>query len=145
MLRSQLALSYMDDSFENKQKRIRALEWFLDKDIAYENRRLLYKRLYIAYRRQKDYRTALAYHRKYVQLKDSLDNVEIAKQSEELEKKYQLKLKDDQIRFLQQLTRKTKNISYGIAGMLILIVILSVFIILWYPGEEKITRTYVST
>ena len=99
---------------------------------------LTYFNLSMAYEGIEDYKQALSYYKQAANLQNSLKDTTLHQQIIDTEKKYQTKLKDQQITYLTQLSEKRKEISYGIAGILTLTMLLSVFIILWFRGKRNL-------
>ncbi len=98
--------------------------------------RFAYSRLSKAYEGIKDYKQALSYYKRKAHLNDSLKDVTLHRQIIDTEKKYETKLKDQQITYLTQLSEKRKTIQYAVTGILMLVIVLSVFIILWFRSKK---------
>ena len=98
----------------------------------------VYENLFTMHKYKNNFGHALHYHERLLALKDSLSNQSIREQVIELEKKYQSKIKNDEIKYLQQIIRKDRLISYGTIGILVLAVLLLVFATLWFSRKRLI-------
>ena len=128
------AINYFDQTIELGQK-IGA------KDIVKE----AFKNLAGLYELQKDYKSAYSYHKKYSDIKDSILNEESSKQITEMQTKYETEKKEQQITLLNkdkelldaQLNRQ-KIIIWSVAGGLLIVLILSIFIFRERRKSEKL-------
>ena len=104
-----------------------------------------YKDMSEAFERMKDYKNAYEYHKKYSDLKDSLLNEEASKQIAEMQTKYETEKKEQQITLLNkdkelqdaQLNRQ-KIIIWSVAGGLLIVLSLSIFIFRERRKSEKL-------
>ncbi|MBI4929983.1 MAG: tetratricopeptide repeat protein, partial [Bacteroidetes bacterium] len=97
------------------------------------------------YYAMKNYASAYNYHKKYSELKDSLLNEESSKQIAEMQTKYETEKKEQQITLLNkdkelqdaQLNRQ-KMVIWSVAGGLLVVLILSIFIFRERKKSEKL-------
>jgi len=97
------------------------------------------------YAKQKDFKKAYDYHQRYSQIKDSLLNEESSKQIAEMQTKYETEKKEQQITLLNkdkelqdaQLNRQ-KIVIWSVAGGLLVVLVLSVFIFRERRKSEKL-------
>ncbi len=102
--------------------------------------RRIYFDLYQANKLKGDSQQALSYYELYTGLNDSLVGENVRKSSLDLEKKYQTRLKNEQISSLQTLVQKNKVISYGKISILILIIGLLIFLVLWLRAKKNLIK-----
>ena len=104
-----------------------------------------YKVLSETYFQKNDYKNAYEYHQLYVQTKDTLFNEESSRQIAEMQTKYETEKKEQQITLLNkdkelqdaQLNRQ-KIIIWSVAGGLLVVLILSIFIFRERKKSEKL-------
>jgi serine phosphatase RsbU (regulator of sigma subunit) len=107
-----------------------------------EDEKVTYANFSDLYSQKGDYKTANQYLRKFLDLKDTLLNDKINKQTSELQEKYKSTQKQNQIDLLQQ-QEKNKDLAssrqrlflYGIAFTLLMVLILVV--VLWNRNKIK--------
>ncbi|MBI3501924.1 MAG: tetratricopeptide repeat protein [Bacteroidetes bacterium] len=110
-----------------------------------EGRKDAYEGFSVTYDSLKDYKNAYEYHKKYSDLKDSLLNEESSKQIAEMQTKYETEKKEQQINLLNkdkelqdaQLNRQ-KIVIWSVAGGLLVVLILSIFIFRERKKSEKL-------
>lgn len=115
------------------------------KEINYKTEeREAYEHLAIISEEMNDYEKALAYHKKYVQIKDSILNEESLKQSSELNIRYETEKKEKEILLLtkdQELKNKSLKEQYliriGLIIGLILLLLLSFLLFNRYRFKQK--------
>ncbi|MBI4931352.1 MAG: tetratricopeptide repeat protein, partial [Bacteroidetes bacterium] len=105
----------------------------------------VYKKLSEVYSEKNDFKRAYEYHKLYGETKDSLLNEESSKQITEMQTKYETEKKEQQILLLNkdkelqdaQLNRQ-KIIIWSVAGGLLVVLILSIFIFRERRKSEKL-------
>lgn len=111
----------------------------------FEYQKTCYKGLFENFEAMGNYKSAYEYHKKYSDVKDSLLNEESSKQIAEMQTKYETEKKEQQITLLNkdkelqdaQLNRQ-KIIIWSVAGGLMVVLILSMFIFRERRKSEKL-------
>lgn len=91
--------------------------------------RSVYPKIAQTYVEMGDYETALKFQQRYAKLQDSLYSEEQEAIVEELDQRYASAKKDQQIEVMGQKQRTTQVLTYGLAGMFILLLMVAY---LWY-------------
>lgn len=89
------------------------------------------------YQDKKIYGKALYYHKKYVELKDSIFNIEKDKQISEMQSIFELKNKQKEIELLNQKHEKSKIFNYAVSIILFLAVLLIIITLRQYFLKKK--------
>lgn len=93
--------------------------------------------LSLAYANQEKFKKAYEFHTKFIQARDSVQNIEIEERVSELEKKYQLAQKDQEL-LESSLEIQEKNAAIQLQVSLILFLLLIVIVTtLWYNARRK--------
>ncbi|MES2567708.1 MAG: tetratricopeptide repeat protein [Bacteroidota bacterium] len=85
----------------------------------------------------KDFENALAVYERYTGLKDSIFNSESNKNMTEMQTKFKSKEQEVEIKLHQAETAKQKSITNFIIGIVILILLISIFLIVAYRDKRK--------
>jgi tetratricopeptide (TPR) repeat protein len=114
------------DAIDNAQK---ALE--IAKEIgALPAEKATYETLYKIYENLKDYEKAFKYHVLFTELKDSIFNIEKVKALNELETKYQVEKKEQELEKQRILLSKQEIVRKALTGVIILMMLLALVIYL---------------
>ncbi|MBI4931083.1 MAG: tetratricopeptide repeat protein, partial [Bacteroidetes bacterium] len=143
-----LNLSELYDSIGNFSEGFRLLDTALALSQEINAKELMkecYARLASMYSQKEDYKNAYEFHKKYSDIKDTILNEESSKQIAEMQTKYETEKKEQQITLLNkdkelqdaQLNRQ-KIIIWSVAGGLLVVLILSVFIFRERRKSEKL-------
>ena len=100
-----------------------------------------FSRIHDYYAKQGDFTQAYKYYQEYINLKDSLKPLMIETQLKEIQKKFELEKKDDEILLLEsenELQRKeTLQNRLVVAALVIIISLLTIILVIVYDVKEK--------
>ncbi len=139
-LRNRFGLASLELSGKEYDMASSALEQLSNEAYGFHSRfhQDVFSNLYNACKNKGDFKMALYFHELLLELKDSLSNEQIREQVLEKEKKYQLGVKDAEVKYLQQLVKKDRAIGYGTIGIMALSILLLVFVMLWATKKRSL-------
>ena len=105
-----------------------------------KTRKEIYFDFYQTYKLKGDMEQALSYYELYSSLNDSLVGENARSNSLYLEKRHQTKLKNEQIKSLQEIVEKNMVIGYGKIGIFALILGLLIFMVLWLRARKNLIK-----
>ena len=139
-LKNRINLAFLQVKKSAYDEAIQALRPLLSENITHEDKRDIYENLSLSYKRKGKFKQAFLYQEMCFNLQDSLLNESLQKQIIETERKYQTKIKDKEIIYLNELMKKNKFIGYATIGILLLIILLLLLTILWFRRRKAILR-----
>ena len=129
-------LHQLDASLQEAQESLR-LFYSIDNESYKSVNYAVYEQLSEIHELRKEYEQALKYERLSSEAKTKLYNEERHRIAKNLQTKYEVAKKDENIRQLSEQNRYRQNINRLYLGMLILIALVGLFVILWFRGKRK--------
>lgn len=99
-----------------------------------------YSNLSALYQEKGDFKNALLYNQKFMDLEDSIKNGEVLQSIADLEKKYAIKKKDQELQLIESQNAAERNRQYLIIALISLIVIVLIFATIFLRSRLKQTK-----
>lgn len=99
-----------------------------------------YSNLSALYETKGDFKNALLYNQKFIEVEDSIKNGEVLQSIADLEKKFAIKKKDQELQLIETQNTAERNRQYLIITLISLTVVILIFVMIFLRGRLQQTK-----